>query len=520
MCPEGVRCQRNHCWHAHSQSELRVPTDADGHPLPAATAAGSAALPRASAGAAAGTSSETLRPQRSPTQHLQQSASATSLTSSSTSSANRGYNSGSAARLATSTAGIRPFSAQGGQVQVQQQQQNLYANRWQQQLQQGLFMVQQPHQGQAQLPGAQQQVVLHTQPMQQVAPGWYQPMAQQQQGRVGMGVVQGIGQIPETSLSLQPQLLQQGQQPYSQGMVQVLQVPQQLQLSTGPVVMQGPQALQVQQNSQWNPQLVQPQQQVVYIAQQPHMQQPSAGQTAVQGAQDAYEIATPQPQQIGTVAAQQLGPQQQQLLSAPGMALQQQQQMQWVQGIPAPQQQLQHSSYVVVPNSAPGLNQAGGGQQAMLGVSVPYHQPGAHGAGSVVGSSGSLQLVNMPGAGGLGSYGLAGTGAGALAVPPSSAAPAPVLVYDLSHLQAPGVGTSSSLLVDPARLMQTLQAAGAAILPSLTAAGAGSVVGAVGAAAVVPGGPGHVQLQHQDPQQQLILQQLMQQLGLGLQESQ
>jgi hypothetical protein len=349
-------------------------------------------------------------------------------------------------------------------------------------------------------------------------------MAQQQQQQ---GVV-GVSQMPNTLLSLQPKLLQQGQQPYSQGLVQVLQVPQQLQLSPGHVVMQGPQVLPaVQQYNQPHLQsMQQPQQQVVYIAQQPHLQQQPAGQTAVEGMQEGYQAAAPQwqqQQQVGAVAAQPLGPQQQQLLSMPGMALQQQHQPQLVQGIQSPQQQLQHPGYVVLPASATGVNQAAEGQQATWGLAAPYHQAEAQGAmGSAAGNSGRLQLVNVLAANASGGYGM---GVGALAVagaaaPPSSAALAPVLVYDMPQLQA-AVGTGNRPSDDPPGLPQPLQAPGVVPAPSPTAAGAGSVVGAVGAPVVGPGGPGHVQLQQQGhPQQQLILQQLMQQLGLVLQEPQ
>jgi hypothetical protein len=335
-----------------------------------------------------------------------------------------------------------------------------------------------------------------------------------------------VNQVPNTFLSLQ---LQQNQQPYSQGLLQVLHVPQQLQLSTGSVVMRAPQVLPAQQYDQPYLQAVHPQQQLVYIAQQQlHLQQP-AGQNAVQGPPQGCPVATPQwqqQQQVGAVAVQPLCPQQQQQQLMPGMALQQQ--VQLVQSIQLPQQHQQHPGYVVLLNSAAGLGQAADSQQAMWSLGAPHHHANAQGAsGSAPGSSSELQLVNVLVADASGGFEVAGMGAGALAVagaaPPSSAAPAPIVAYDLSSLQAagaPAVGTGSSSSVVGAGLLQLLQAPGSAPLPSPTAVRAGSVVSAAGAVAVVPGGLGHMHLQQEAPQPQLILQQLMQQLGLGLQEPQ
>lgn len=467
LCPEGARCQRNHCWHAHSQDELRQPTEVpETNPVTltpeAATAIAQAAIqssaPRSEAG---GT-------QRHPRQHMGPPHGSYPRVSGSRGPSTSRMQGAQRSSFQAQPAWGQHTGASIPQHSPQQQQ----GARW---------ATPQPHRG---------QVVMHAGPGQQ-----------QQVGHMGQS-------------QMATQLAAYGQQQYSQGMVASLQQGPQ-QLPTGPGVQYAVHAPQYQHAVQYSQGMVQPMQLQV--------QQPQQVQYVYQQPVQAGQVIMQHSPQVG-VGLQQPTPQQQQLLlTVPGMPLQQQQPFQLSRGMQTiPQQQQaqvmglatqQGAGYTVLAHSQACAGFAGDSAAWGMGSAQPYQQTALVAVPSGPGSnSGSLPAPVA--AAGMGVQGaLAGLGPGVVLIPagagagagtgnfsgaPSAQAPLSLGGYYVSQVPLDGaqVAGDSSTMLEGA----TGQVANQGIA-HLTGAGRG----------VQQQGPAQ---QHQQEQQQLVLQQLMQRFGL------
>lgn len=465
LCPEHDRCQRKHCWHAHSQSELRVPTDIpETNPVlvtpEAAAAIAQAAIP-AQAFGQAGSSQRHLRQQ---------------LGSSHSTRARVGFT--ALSTVSAGHAGGMLVQGQHAAASIPRQQPGV---RWVPQ-----------HAAHAHVPAW---VVQQQQQMRGLVSA--QP-AHMQQGGGAVGAAQGVANVVLQQMP-QDHVVQQ----HSQGVVQVFQLPQ--QLSPGQAV-QGAQFQQLPQHNQGVLQPRQQPQQVQYVpaqavaAGQVVLQQHSPQAQQWQGQQQVQQqhAAGYVLQQTGQPALQQVSAQLQQpqlVLTVPDMPLQQLQLRQATQ-MPPQQQRAQPAHSLVDVQLTQGAREMapsqgfGGIDTAWAALPHGGLAAGPNGPGSGIG------ILAAPGAGAIAAQGEdMGLEAGVLLVPAGAGG------YDILQLPAgmQVVARHSSCTPDGTVM--------AAVAPGVVqAAGIDSAV---------------VQLpaQQQDhEQQQAMLQQLMHRFGsTGLQ---